>query len=268
MHIHKVTLWSHQVETRGTVGGKTNKGTLKKRRVCRPGSEGGAGGRRDELGWWWWWWWRWLGLVDEGGSVLARAAALGDGHLWLLLQFDVDHWGSLVKRLHHWICAYRLWIFCRSVCCHSNPIPARTLFAGDKAALWQFCEKDTILFALLWCAVHPRQRRGNAPEQLKANQRSFSEGLTETHTSTCRAGSSPGHVRTKLSAKNWFYSQHFSSNRRGSVLFQCKHQIQLFTLPTWIRITQPYFKPNSKTPTRKTQEAARQQLKQRKCDSD
>lgn len=39
------------------------------------------------------------GRLDEGG-VLARAAALGDGHLRLLLQFDVDHWGSLVKRLH------------------------------------------------------------------------------------------------------------------------------------------------------------------------
>lgn len=45
-------------------------------------SWGGGGGRLD------------------GGSVLARAAALGDGHLRLLLQFDVDHWGSFVKRLH------------------------------------------------------------------------------------------------------------------------------------------------------------------------
>lgn len=27
----------------------------------------------------------------RGGGVLARAAALGDGHLRLLLQFDVDH---------------------------------------------------------------------------------------------------------------------------------------------------------------------------------
>lgn len=40
------------------------------------------------------------GWLMRGGSVLARAAALGDGHLWLLLQFDVDHWDSLVKRLH------------------------------------------------------------------------------------------------------------------------------------------------------------------------
>lgn len=34
------------------------------------------------------------------GGVLARAAALGDGHLRLLLQFDVDHWGRSVKCLH------------------------------------------------------------------------------------------------------------------------------------------------------------------------
>lgn len=69
-----------------------------------------------------------------------------------------------------------------SVCCHGNPLPSRTFCADDKAALWQCSEKDTILFALLWCAVHPRQRRGNATEQLKANERSSSEGLADTQT--------------------------------------------------------------------------------------
>lgn len=44
----------------------------------------------------------------EGGGVLARAAALGDGHLRLLLQFDVDHWGRSVKCLHPWIRAFQL----------------------------------------------------------------------------------------------------------------------------------------------------------------
>ena len=134
-----------------------------------------------------------VGWMRRG--VLARAAALGDRHLRLLLQFDVDHWGSFVKRLHCWICAYRLWNFLCSVCCHGNLLPVGTFCAQDKAALWQSYEKDTILFALLWRAVHPRQRRGNATEQLKANQRTFSEVLGETRRRMNRAGSS--------SAQSW-----------------------------------------------------------------
>lgn len=150
-------------------------------------------------------------VVEAGwmrGGVLARAAALGDGHLWLLLQFDVDHCGRSVKCRHPWICAFQLWIICRSVCCHGNPLPARTFCADDKAALWQFYEKDTVLFALLRCAVHPRQRRSNATEQLETNQSSFSECLTDIQKNMNRAGSSHAQNRAEKSAENRFYPQH------------------------------------------------------------
>lgn len=88
------------VKRREWEGQKQTKEHKKKKRVRRLGSEaaaemrwgGGAGGGRLD--------------VCVGG-VLARAAALGDCHLRLLLQFDVDHWGSFVKHLYLWICAFR-----------------------------------------------------------------------------------------------------------------------------------------------------------------
>lgn len=71
-------------------GGQNNHGNVKNKKIKKEGSavpeprvgvvemSCGGGGR---------------------GGVLARAAALGDGHLRLLLQLDVDHWGGSVKRL-------------------------------------------------------------------------------------------------------------------------------------------------------------------------
>lgn len=99
-----------------------------------------------------------------------------------------------------------------------------------KAALRQFYEKDTILFALLRRAVHPRQRRGNAPEQLKANQRSFGDVSAETPKGRNRAGSSPVHTWPQQ-LKDEFYSQRFQNNRKGWVSSPCEGQIRLLTLP-------------------------------------
>lgn len=74
---------------------------LKKDGLCRSTAEGGAGASEMSCGG------GGGGRLDEGG-VLARAAALGDGHLWLLLQFDVDHCGRSVKCRHPCICAFQL----------------------------------------------------------------------------------------------------------------------------------------------------------------
>lgn len=86
MHIHTVTLKSHWVEK----GKKEEKKTTgpPSRWPCAKG--GGKWPLRDKL------------LVGRrqagrGWGVLAWAAALSYSHLWLFLQFDVDHWEKSVK---------------------------------------------------------------------------------------------------------------------------------------------------------------------------
>lgn len=108
MHIHTVTLKSHW----GWNGGREKI----KRQVLHPKWQWAKGGAewplRDKLlvgrrqaGWGW--------------GVLAWAAALGDSHLWLLLQFDVDHWEVSVKQHHWWICTFHFSVFCSDVFgCH------------------------------------------------------------------------------------------------------------------------------------------------------
>lgn len=102
MHIHTVTLESHWVEK----GKKKEKKKTDRSSIPVAVRQGWREwplrdkllvGRR-QAGWGW--------------GVLAWAAALGDSHLWLFLQFDVDHWEDLVKQHQRWIGNFHFSIFC------------------------------------------------------------------------------------------------------------------------------------------------------------
>lgn len=74
--------------------------------------------RRRQAGWGW--------------GVLAWAAALGDSHFWLLLQFDVDHWAHVVKQHRWWGCRFHFTILCNAIWLQSQQL---TFFSGNEKAL-------------------------------------------------------------------------------------------------------------------------------------
>lgn len=105
----------------------------------------------------------------------------------------------------------------------------------------------------------PRQRDGTAESKWEELQWG-SRWHTNVWIGLGHHLSTPGlNCQQKMDFTRNFFSIYIY-NRRGSVLSQCKHQIQLFTLPVWIQMTQPYCQQATAT----HQTANRQQQKHRK----